>query len=118
MIFHAWNVGELADMALHPCHMVYQFHVSNISAEGGKRPRLSLMVFQRSCDLFLGNPFNICQQAVLLAMVAQQVDIAYFLFQLVEVEANAGEVGLPQRHAARRSPSLAAAQAILPRSTK
>ncbi len=75
MIFHAWNVGELADMALHPCHMVYQFHVSNISAEGGKRPRLSLMVFQRSCDLFLGNPFNICQQAALLAMVAQQVDM-------------------------------------------
>ncbi|WP_113356676.1 thymidylate synthase [Rhizobium sp. SYY.PMSO] len=75
MIFHAWNVGELADMALHPCHMVYQFHVSNISAEGGRRPRLSLMVFQRSCDLFLGNPFNICQQAALLAMVAQQVDM-------------------------------------------
>ena len=75
MIFHAWNVGELADMALHPCHMVYQFHVSNISGAEGRRPRLSLMVFQRSCDLFLGNPFNISQQAALLAMVAQQVDM-------------------------------------------
>ena len=70
MIFHAWNVGELAGMALPPCHMVYQFHVSNLPSPGEtKRPRLSLMVYQRSCDLFLGNPFNICQQAVLLAMV-------------------------------------------------
>ncbi|EJK82215.1 thymidylate synthase [Rhizobium sp. AP16] len=76
MIFHAWNVGELAGMALPPCHMVYQFHVSNLPSPGEtKRPRLSLMVYQRSCDLFLGNPFNICQQAVLLAMVAQQVDM-------------------------------------------
>ena len=93
MIFHAWNVGELADMALHPCHMVYQFHVSNISAEGGKRPRLSLMVFQRSCDLFLGNPFNICQQAALLAMVAQQVDM-----DLGEVVWSGGDVHLYLNH--------------------
>jgi thymidylate synthase len=56
--------------------MVYQFHVSNLPSQGEtKRPRLSMMVYQRSCDLFLGNPFNISQQAVLLAMVAQQVDM-------------------------------------------
>jgi len=73
MIFHAWNVGELAEMALHPCHMVYQFYVSGLGSES---PKLSLMVTQRSSDHLLGNPFNICQQAALLAMVAQQADLA------------------------------------------
>ncbi|MBM3092418.1 thymidylate synthase [Ensifer sp. T173] len=72
MIFHAWNVGELDQMALHPCHMVYQFYVSGLDSG---QPRLSLMVTQRSSDHMLGNPFNICQQAALLAMIAQQVDI-------------------------------------------
>jgi thymidylate synthase len=73
MIFHAWNVGDLSRMALHPCHMVYQFHVSGLGQSA--RPKLSMMVFQRSSDLFLGHPFNTCQQAALLAMVAQQVDM-------------------------------------------
>lgn len=74
ILFHAWNVGELDKMALHPCHMTYQFHVSWPTA-GDQRPRLSMMVHQRSCDIFLGAPFNICQQALLLAMVADQVDM-------------------------------------------
>ncbi|MGO8489800.1 thymidylate synthase [Rhizobium ruizarguesonis] len=73
MLFHAWNVGELDRMALHPCHMTYQFHVTGL--EGDARPKLSMMVNQRSCDIFLGAPFNICQQAALLAMIAQQVDM-------------------------------------------
>lgn len=74
IIFHAWNVGELDQMALHPCHMTYQFHVSWPQGPNG-RPRLSMLVHQRSCDIFLGAPFNLCQQAILLAMVAQQVDM-------------------------------------------
>ena len=74
ILFHAWNVGELDRMALHPCHMTYQFHVSWPNGSDG-RPCLSLMVTQRSCDIFLGAPFNIFQQALLLAMVAQQVDM-------------------------------------------
>jgi thymidylate synthase len=74
MLFHAWNVPELDRMALHPCHMTYQFHVAGLGEEGVK-PRLSLMVYQRSCDILLGAPFNICQQAALLAMVAAQVDM-------------------------------------------
>lgn len=74
ILFHAWNVGELDRMALHPCHMTYQFHVSWPHGPSG-RPRLSMMVNQRSCDIFLGAPFNICQQALLLAMIAQQVDM-------------------------------------------
>jgi thymidylate synthase len=69
LIFHAWNVGELSQMALPPCHMVYQFYVTKVS----ERPTLNLMVFQRSCDLFLGLPFNICQQAALVRMIAQVV---------------------------------------------
>ena len=81
MIFHAWNVGELDQMALHPCHMTYQFHASEMSAApdssepGASRGKLSLMVGQRSCDIGLGNPFNVAQQAALLHMVAQQVDM-------------------------------------------
>jgi thymidylate synthase len=78
MLFHAWNVGELDQMALHPCHMTYQFYVSEMS-EGAlassSKGRLSLLVGQRSCDIGLGNPFNIAQQAALLHMVAQQVDM-------------------------------------------
>jgi len=79
MLFHAWNVGELDQMALSPCHMTYQFHVSGLDdaevKSGHSKPRLSLLVGQRSCDLGLGNPFNIAQEAALVHMVAQQVDM-------------------------------------------
>ncbi len=75
MLFHAWNVGELDSMALHPCHMTYQFYASGLSNAGTSKGRLSLLVGQRSNDVGLGNPFNICQQAALLLMVAQQVDM-------------------------------------------
>jgi len=83
MLFHAWNVAELDQMALHPCHMTYQFHVSEMgegtpSHEGqqpGTKGKLSMLVGQRSCDIGLGNPFNVAQQAALLHMVAQQVDM-------------------------------------------
>jgi len=73
MLFHAWNVPEIGIMALPPCHMTYQFYASGLGRE--EPPKLSLLVNQRSCDIGLGNPFNICQQAALLAMVAQQVDM-------------------------------------------
>nr|DAV64925.1 MAG TPA: Thymidylate synthase [Caudoviricetes sp.] len=61
----AWNVGDLPRMALAPCHAFFQCYVSN----GG---RLSLQVYQRSADLFLGVPFNIASYALLLNMLAQQ----------------------------------------------
>jgi thymidylate synthase len=63
LIVSAWNVAEIPKMALPPCHLLYQFYV----AEG----KLSLQVYQRSADIFLGLPFNIASYALLLAMVAQ-----------------------------------------------
>ena len=64
----AWNVGELAAMALAPCHILFQFYVS----EG----RLSCQLYQRSADLFLGVPFNIASYALLTAMMAQVTGLA------------------------------------------
>jgi thymidylate synthase len=63
----AWNVGELEKMALAPCHAFFQFHV----ADG----RLSCQVYQRSCDIFLGVPFNIASYALLTHIIAQQADL-------------------------------------------
>jgi thymidylate synthase len=68
IIVSAWNVAELDKMALAPCHTLFQFHVS----EG----RLSVQVYQRSADVFLGVPFNIASYALLLHMMAQQSDLA------------------------------------------
>ena len=62
-IVNAWNVGELENMALPPCHMMFQFYV----ADG----RLSCQLYQRSGDFFLGVPFNIASYALLTAMIAQ-----------------------------------------------
>jgi len=67
MVVCAWNVGELAQMALAPCHCLFQFYVA-----GGK---LSCQLYQRSADLFLGVPFNIASYALLTCMVAQQCDL-------------------------------------------
>ncbi|HXS30470.1 MAG TPA: thymidylate synthase, partial [Steroidobacteraceae bacterium] len=67
MIVSAWNVGELEQMALLPCHALFQFYV----AEG----RLSCQLYQRSADVFLGVPFNIASYALLTHMVAQQCDL-------------------------------------------
>jgi len=69
MLFHAWNVGEIDAMALPPCHMVYQFHVNS-------RGELNCLIFQRSCDLFLGAAFNFVGGSALLLMLAQQVGLA------------------------------------------
>ncbi len=59
----AWNVGELDKMALPPCHLLFQFYVAN-----GK---LSCQMYQRSCDIFLGVPFNIASYSLLTMMMAQ-----------------------------------------------
>ncbi len=69
MIVNAWNVGELEDMALTPCHCLFQFYV----ADG----KLSCQLYQRSADTFLGVPFNIASYALLTMMIAQVCDLAY-----------------------------------------
>lgn len=67
LIVSAWNVGEIAQMALPPCHLLFQFYV----AEG----RLSCQLYQRSADVFIGVPFNIASYALLTMMVAQATDL-------------------------------------------
>ena len=67
LLVSAWNVGEIPNMALPPCHLLFQFWVG----EGS----LSCGVYQRSCDLFLGLPFNIASYALLTHMVAQVTDL-------------------------------------------
>lgn len=67
IIVSAWNVCELTKMALAPCHALFQFYV----AEG----KLSCQLYQRSCDVFLGLPFNIASYALLVHMIAQQCDL-------------------------------------------
>src|SRR5699024_5809915 len=62
-----WNVGQIQDMALPPCHALFQFYV----ADG----KLSCQLYQRSADIFLGVPFNIASYALLTHLVAQQTDL-------------------------------------------
>ena len=65
IIVSAWNVGDLDKMALPPCHILFQFYVDT------ENRRLSLQLYQRSADLFIGVPFNIASYSLLLLMVAQ-----------------------------------------------
>lgn len=67
LIVNAWNVGQIEEMALPPCHVMFQFYVSN-----GK---LSCQLYQRSGDVFLGVPYNIASYALLTHMIAQQCNL-------------------------------------------
>jgi thymidylate synthase len=111
ILVSAWNVGELEQMALQPCHALFQFHVA-----GG---RLSCQLYQRSADVFLGVPFNIASYALLTHMMAQQVDLQpgefiwtggdchLYLNHLQQAELQLGREPLPlPRLALRRAPSL------------
>ncbi len=67
ILLSAWNVAEIENIALPPCHCLFQFYV----ADG----KLSCQLYQRSCDIFLGVPFNIASYALLTHMLAQQADL-------------------------------------------
>src|SRR6187551_2385228 len=85
LIISAWNVAELPQMALMPCHTIFQFYV----AEG----KLSCQLYQRSADVFLGVPFNIASYALLTMMVAQVCDL-----QLGEFIHTFGDVHIYNNH--------------------
>ena len=112
IIVSAWNVGELPQMALMPCHAFFQFYV----AAG----RLSCQLYQRSADFFLGVPFNIASYALLVHMLAQQCDLQpgelvwtggdchLYLnhLQQAQEQLQRAPLPLPQLRLRRRPPSL------------
>lgn len=76
IIVSAWNVAEIENMALPPCHAFFQFYVAPAQPEKGiLKPQLSCQLYQRSADIFLGVPFNIASYALLTMMVAQVCDM-------------------------------------------
>ena len=84
LIVSAWNVADLPDMALLPCHAFFQFYVAPADANNASagRRKLSCQLYQRSADIFLGVPFNIASYALLTHMVAQQcnLDVGDFIW--------------------------------------
>ena len=85
LIVNAWNVGDLDKMALPPCHLLFQFYV----AEG----KLSCQLYQRSCDTFLGVPFNIASYSLLTHMIAHVVGL-----EVGEFVWTGGDVHIYQNH--------------------
>ena len=112
LIVSAWNVGQIADMALPPCHLLFQFYV----ADG----RLSCQLYQRSADFFLGVPFNIASYALLTHMVAEQtgLEVGDFVwtggdvhlysnhFEQAKLQLSRDTLALPQLKIARQADSL------------
>jgi thymidylate synthase len=103
ILFHAWNVAEIEAMALPPCHMVYQFHCT---ADG----RLNCLLYQRSCDVLLGLPFNFTGAVALQSMLAQQADLRLGEFVWV-----GGDVHLYLNHIEQAKEQLARAPREAPR---
>lgn len=100
-IVSAWNVGQLDEMALPPCHCLFQFYVVN-----GK---LSCLLYQRSCDTFLGVPFNIASYALLTMMVAQVCNL-----KLGEFIWTGGDVHLYLNHLEQARLQLTREPRVLP----
>jgi thymidylate synthase len=90
LIISAWNVADLPEMKLMPCHCLFQFYTS--STGSGKR-KLSCQLYQRSADVFLGVPFNIASYALLTMMIAQVCDM-----ELGEFVHSFGDVHLYKNH--------------------
>ena len=103
IVVSAWNVAELDQMALMPCHAFFQFYVAPASTPGG-RGRLSCQLYQRSADIFLGVPFNIASYGLLTHMLAQQcgLDVGDFIW-------TGGDCHLYDNHAEQVATQLARA---------
>jgi len=102
LIINAWNVGDLEDMALPPCHMNMQFYVSD--------GRLSCQLYQRSADIFLGVPFNIASYALLTHMIAQVTGLG-----VGDFVHTFGDLHLYHNHVEQARTQLARAPLPLPR---
>jgi thymidylate synthase len=112
LIVSAWNVADIPAMKLPPCHLLFQFNVT--------AGRLSCQLYQRSCDVFLGVPFNIASYSLLTHMVAQQCDLQAgdFVwtggdchiyrnhFDQVREQLSRAPYPYPTLHIARRPPSI------------
>ena len=96
----AWNPGEISDMALPPCHALFQFYVSD--------GRLSCQLYQRSADLFLGVPFNIASYALLTKMVAQVcgLQVAEFIHTFGDLHLYANHLEQAREQLSREPRSL------------
>jgi thymidylate synthase len=96
LIVSAWNVGEIKEMALPPCHLLFQFYV----AEG----RLSCQLYQRSADVFLGVPFNIASYALLTHMIAQvcELDVGEFIHTFGDAHIYLNHLNQTQQQLARQ----------------
>ncbi|MET0209940.1 MAG: thymidylate synthase, partial [Burkholderiaceae bacterium] len=102
ILFHGWNVAEVAGMALPPCHLLYQYHVST---DG----RLSCILYQRSADVLLGVPFNWTGAVALQLMLAQQAGL-----ELGEFIWMGGDVHLYKNHLAQAREQLSREPRALP----
>lgn len=110
ILFHGWNCAQLDEMALPPCHLLYQFNVNQARRE------LSLCVYLRSNDIGLGQPFNSCEAAVLLSLVARLTGLTPRHVTCFIADAHIYETHLEMLHEQlRRSPLLAPRLEINPR---
>jgi thymidylate synthase len=119
IIVSAWNVAELDQMALMPCHAFFQFYVAPPQKTGDK-PKLSCQLYQRSADIFLGVPFNIASYALLTHMIAQQcdMDVGDFIWtggdchiysnhhEQVELQLSRSPMAYPTLHIKRKPASI------------
>ena len=107
-VVSAWNVGQIHQMALPPCHLLFQFYVHE--APVGGRPGLSCQLYQRSADLFLGVPFNIASYALLTHLVAHVCN-----YEPREFILTFGDVHLYQNHLDQAALQLTREPMALPR---
>lgn len=101
ILVNAWNVSELPEMALSPCHVLFQFYVSN--------QKLSCQLYQRSADVFLGVPFNIAGYSLLIHLMAQQANL-----QPGELIWTGGDVHLYNNHLTQAKEQLSRSPYPLP----
>ena len=104
MIVSAWNVADIDNMKLPPCHAFFQFYVAD--------NKLSLQLYQRSCDTFLGLPFNIASYSLLIHMVAQQCNLEPYEFVWT-----GGDVHLYLNHLEQADEQLSRTPRSLPKLT-